>query len=107
MNEAERTAQIKKALKEYEPDLVFWKQHQGGYGIAGVSDIIGCCDGVFFALEVKVPGRPATKAWTHQRRFLEKVRAAGGRAAVVTSAEEAVAAAVYGEGKAFDPIELP
>lgn len=60
------------------------------YGLAnGSSDLIGVLRGRFVALEVKRPGEKPTK---DQEQWLSIVRACGGFAAVVTSAEEAVAA---------------
>lgn len=55
----------------------------------GTSDLIGCrrSDGRFVALEVKTP---AGRLREEQERFLDAVRAAGGIAGMVRSAEEAI-----------------
>lgn len=61
-----------------------------GVGGKGGSDLIGICkDGRFIALEVKVgKGKPTPE----QVKFVEFVKSMGGKAAVVWSAEEALAA---------------
>lgn len=55
------------------------------YGTAGIPDIIACIGGQFFAFEVKVPGGKQTKL---QSVTLDKIKAAGGIACVVTSVTE-------------------
>ena len=52
----------------------------GGFGRAGVPDIIGCYKGHFFAIECKA-GKNTTTAL--QDRELEKIRKAGGVAIIV------------------------
>jgi len=55
----------------------------------GSSDLIGWTrDGRFAAIEVKLPGRKATR---EQMAFIDAVIRAGGRAGVATSPAEAVA----------------
>lgn len=49
------------------------------------SDLLVCYKGLFFALEVKVPGKEATDG---QSEFLEAVREAGGVGAVVTCTQD-------------------
>lgn len=60
-------------------------------GHAGTPDILACVDGRFVALEVKVPGR-LSRTTALQRWHLEKIKKAGGRAAVVTCVKEALEA---------------
>jgi hypothetical protein len=68
------------------PGCFCWKQHGGQYGTSGLPDIICCLDGRFVAFEVKRPsGGRLTKL---QARALEKIQAAGGIAAMVTSLDE-------------------
>ena len=59
------------------------------YGLCvGSSDLIGVSpEGVFMAIEVKVPGKHPTQ---EQIRFIEMVKSKGGIAGVVTSAAEAI-----------------
>jgi Holliday junction resolvase len=51
-----------------------------GFGRAGIPDIVGCMNGVFFAVECKA-GKGKTTAL--QDRELERIRAAGGIALVI------------------------
>lgn len=52
-----------------QPATIAVKYHSGMYS-AGVSDILGCKDGKFFALEVKRPGEKPTDL---QEIFLKRV----------------------------------
>lgn len=65
------------------------KIHGGAYQASGMSDIIGCVQGNFVALEVKIPGRENTLTKL-QSKFLEEIRQAGGIAAMITSPEQAL-----------------
>lgn len=57
-------------------------------GFPGLSDLIGCTPtGVFFALEIKVPGE---KPRPNQLQFLEAMRGYGAIAGWATSVEEAL-----------------
>jgi Holliday junction resolvase len=67
--------------------------HGGPHMPVGTPDIIGCCEGRFFALEVKQPGKRPTPI---QSLRLEAIAEAGGIAAVVHSSDEALAALVEG-----------
>ncbi len=81
------------------PGLACWRNNTGvyfdkrnvpiRYGLCvGSSDLIGLYQGRFLALEVK---RPGGKLSPDQERFLALVTKLGGVAAVVHSAEEALA----------------
>ena len=63
--------------------------------MAGVPDIVGCFNGKFIAIEVKVPGNKPTEI---QKHTIEKIRMAGGITGVAHSKEEAVDI-VCGEGR--------
>lgn len=65
------------------------KIHGGAYQRNGISDLIGCVEGKFVALEVKVPGREGTLTKL-QERYLEEIRKAGGIAAMVSSVDQAI-----------------
>jgi hypothetical protein len=71
-----------------QPGVWFFKVHGSAMQAAGIPDFVGCWRGRFFGLEVKVPGRTATKL---QARTLELIASAGGIAGVVTSVDEAAA----------------
>jgi len=59
-------------------------------GLPGASDIFGVKNGLFCALEVKVPER-RNKATRSQLEFIEQVKAHGGIAEIVCSTQEAAA----------------
>lgn len=63
------------------------KVHGGIFQSAGIPDIIGCDSGRFFGIEVKTPVGKATKL---QLLTIRRIIAAGGRAGVATSVEEAL-----------------
>ena len=67
------------------PDCFAWKEHGGMYGTAGIPDIICCIGGRFFAFEVKNEKGTVTKL---QEATIDKIKAAGGNAAVVRSVED-------------------
>lgn len=52
----------------------------GGYGRSGVPDIVGCFNGVFFAIECKANGGRPTAL---QLREIDRINVAGGFAIVV------------------------
>lgn len=52
----------------------------GGYGRSGVPDIVGCLNGVFFAIECKANGGRPTAL---QLREIDRINVAGGFAIVV------------------------
>jgi hypothetical protein len=89
MGPEKRITESIRARLRTRPRTWFVKIAAGAFQVAGLPDLIGCTDGRFFALEVKVPGGRATAL---QSRVLELIRAAGGIAEVVTSADEAEAA---------------
>lgn len=72
----------------------FWYvTHIDQYGTGGIPDIIGCYKGRFIAFEVKLPGKEHTLT-ERQARRIAQINAAGGKAAMVTSVEQA-ASIVY------------
>jgi hypothetical protein len=86
--EARLQRRIRKALEEYFFGSFWFKVHGGPYQSAGIPDLLGCVDGRFCALEVKVPGgKGATRL---QLATIDKIRKAGGIAGVVTSSQEAI-----------------
>lgn len=97
MLEKNIVAAILRHLKA-RPCCFAWKTHGGMYGTSGIPDIIACVDGRFAAFEVKQPGRKLTAL---QESSIEKIRAAGGLACMVTSVKE-VQAALAAEGGAYD-----
>lgn len=53
-------AKVKKAIKTFLTQLAhcwFCVPNAGGYGVAGIPDILVCYRGFFLAIEVKAPGK--------------------------------------------------
>ena len=61
------------------------KNHGSPFQRVGRPDLEGCLWGMFFAIEVKLPGKKPTAA---QKRTLEEVYQAGGHSGVLRSIEE-------------------
>src|SRR6187402_3429278 len=93
----------KAAREEYGDRLVLIKNHGTEFAKAGVSDLTGCLDSVFFAIEVKAPDSPQHKRKTveasidHalrkgptvlQRAFVGHVLDAGGCAGFAATVEQ-------------------
>lgn len=72
---------------EQWPRVWLFKVHGGPYQAAGIPDIIGVIDGRFVGIEVKAPGKTATKL---QELVIRRIQQAGGIAGVATSVEEAI-----------------
>ena len=84
MREQNLIDQIKAYLNGM-PNTFCWKEHGGIYGTAGIPDIIVCHRGKFIALEVKAKNRKPTLL---QHLTINKIKKAGGTAAVVYSLDE-------------------
>ena len=67
------------------PHCFCWKEHGGMYGTAGITDIICCISGDFFAFEVKAESGKTTKL---QDATIRKIQDAGGIAVVVRSVDD-------------------
>lgn len=65
------------------------KTHGGPYAQQGVPDLIGCVDGNFVGLEVKMPGKEDTLTPLQKETILQ-INIEGGHAKMVTSVEEAI-----------------
>ena len=66
-------------------DCVAFKVAQGPYSQKGISDIICCCRGKFYAFEVKTVTGRATPL---QKQFISRVNIAGGVASIVRSVDD-------------------
>jgi Holliday junction resolvase len=71
---------VVKILKEYGADLYYFYPVMGGFGAAGIPDIVGCYRGKFFAIECKA-GKGKTTAL--QEKNIAQIREADGRVMVV------------------------
>lgn len=76
--EAKVKARVVKQLKEM--GVYYFSPVTGGFGRSGVSDIVGCMNGKFFAIECKA-GKGVTTAL--QDKNIEAIRSNGGFAIVV------------------------
>jgi penicillin-binding protein-related factor A (putative recombinase) len=64
---------------------------QNGFGVSGISDLVGHYKGIFFSLELKAPDRRGQKfrgCSPHQHYQLEAIRNSGGVAYVVDGLED-------------------
>jgi hypothetical protein len=76
-------------LKRLGPELVWWhKTITMGYGASGAPDYLVCLNGAMWGLEIKRPGKEATKK---QQERMDAIRKAGGKA-VAGTAEVVIAA---------------
>lgn len=78
-------ASVKKLLDSYAPFVWYFMPVQRGLGCKrGVPDFIGLCNGAFFAIETKAPGKKPTQL---QQYMMEQIRKAGGDTFTVDDAE--------------------
>lgn len=87
MNEAALRSKIVKALSTYSGWWIV--THGDQFGTGGIPDIIGCVQGRFVGLEVKLPGKEHTLT-PRQSHRLGQINKAGGKAAMVTSVDQAM-----------------
>ena len=79
------TTAIRKYLKSL-PGLWYYKTHGGPFeSQVGCPDILCCYGGMFYGFEVKQEGKYPTKV---QKRQLELIVSAGGKAGVVRSVDD-------------------
>jgi len=95
VTEADLTRDIIRALNSI-PDTFAFKIHGGPNQYGGISDIVCCHEGCFFAMEVKLPGKERNISQL-QARFLHHINEAGGVGILVTSVKQAVEEVIYGE----------
>lgn len=81
--EAKVKAKVKKVLDKHK--VYYFMPATGGYGRAGVPDIICCFDGLFLGLEIKSGDNKPTAL---QNREIDRIFEAGGKAYVIN--EDAV-----------------
>jgi len=85
--EARLRTNIIKKLNTYSG---FWfVTHADHLGEAGLPDIVGCYNGRFVGLEVKLPGKEHTLT-ERQSRVLARINKAGGIGAMVTTTDQAM-----------------
>jgi Holliday junction resolvase len=81
---------IKEALIKEFPFSFWFKSHGGPYQTKGIPDLIGCVNGIYVGIEVKVPGKEKTLTKI-QKHTIGQIMTAGGIAFMSTSAEHAIA----------------
>ena len=81
-------SKIKKRLENEFLGSLWIKVHGGPYQQAGIPDLLGCVEGTFIGLEVKLPGKEHTTTKL-QKHMLNMISRAGGIAAVVSDPEDA------------------
>ena len=70
-------------LEKAGPDIAWsFKSITFGYGGSGAPDYLICLNGAMWGLEIKRPGKPATRI---QQRRMDAIRRAGGQAACGTA----------------------
>lgn len=95
-NEAGVVASIVKAVRKEWPSAWIFKTVGNPWQMPGVPDLLFCTEGAFIGLEVKFqrPGESDAaargRATQQQQHHIKKINKAGGKAAVVLSAEEAL-----------------
>ncbi len=77
----------KELCRTYGRRLWLFKVHGGPFQKAGIPDLVGCVDGLFFALEVKMPGETPKPI---QHAMITLIQISGGLAAYVDTVESAV-----------------
>jgi len=87
--ESQLQAKIQKALRGEFPNSLFFKTYGSPFQRKGLPDIIGCVNGIFIGIEVKVPRKENTLTEL-QKDTLDEIRKAGGIAFMTTSVEHAV-----------------
>jgi hypothetical protein len=78
--EAKLTKKIKLHLESLSPDVWFYKSSDRY--TSGIPDVIGCCRGVFFGIEIKAPGKAPRKLQAH---VLDMIKRSGGSCICVDS----------------------
>ena len=87
--EARLQKKIKGALEDNFEGSFWFIVHGGPYQAKGIPDIIGCINGKFIGIEVKIPGREK-KLTVIQARIIKLINQAGGLAFMTTSVEQAL-----------------
>ena len=87
--ESKLQLKIRKAL-EKEFGGWWFKMWGGPFTKRGIPDLIGCVEGLFIALEVKMPKKRKNTSAVQKEVIWDIIRKGRGVAAVVTSEEEAI-----------------
>lgn len=89
MTERQLTVKIKTQLEKTYGGM--WvKIGAGPFQVAGLPDLIGLVNGVFFGLEIKLPGKEKTLTKI-QKRWLRLINLNGGIGRMITTVDKAKA----------------
>jgi hypothetical protein len=86
--ESRLSRKIRKHLEETYPGIFVFKVWGSEHMMAGLPDLLGCWQGRFFGLEVKMPEKRMDVS-PRQRFVMRLIADAGGTVAVVTTTSEA------------------
>lgn len=100
--ESRLSSKIIKELNKH-PGIFCWKNHGSEFTLAGLPDIIGVGEGMFFGLEVKLP-ESRENVSPVQRHVHHQLRSAGGFVAVVCSVAEATDAMIRLLGERYEEL---
>jgi len=90
MTQKPETRLQRRIVRALKKEVGGWwaKIYVGPFQQAGIPDLLGCVEGLFFALEVKMPGEEPSEI---QIKTMKDIRTVGGAIArTVTSPEQAV-----------------
>lgn len=77
-------------MKDLRKEGGWWvKIHGSPFQVSGIPDILGCYQGHFAAIEVKIPSKINTVS-SRQEYIMAKIEEAGGYITVATSSEDAL-----------------
>lgn len=85
--ESKRQLKIRKSLEKEFPGSWWKKIHGGWFQDAGIPDLLGCVEGLFFAFEIKEPDGELSPI---QIENLIDIKSAGGIAVEVITSEQAI-----------------
>jgi hypothetical protein len=88
VTEAKLRQRIAKRLRSHG---AFVRTIHGGPNQPALLDLVGCYEGKFFTLEVKLPGKERTLT-ERQKSLLRQAKEAGGISEMVTTVKEALEA---------------
>ena len=78
----------------------------GPFTPAGIPDLIGCVDGLFFALEVKLPKKSSKPSGIQLETIRDIAMKGGGVATIVRSEKEAVDVVITALARAATRLQL-
>lgn len=89
MLEADLVKKIKTRLELEYPKSFWFKTHGGPFQMVGLPDLLGCLDGRFIGIEVKLPGKEKNLT-PKQQAVIHRITKAGGIAFMTTSVDHAL-----------------